>query len=54
MRHVVVPGITVYDAVRQTIYESIKDAQLDSEPLETLKWLTYEKWDGAEEKPPSV
>ena len=46
MRHVTVPGMTVYDAVRHGIFESVKDASLDGEPLETLKWLTYEKWDG--------
>jgi len=46
MRHVVVPGMTVYDAVRHIIYESLRDAQLDGEPLETLKWIAYEKWDG--------
>lgn len=46
MRHIVVLGMTVYDAVRHTIYESVKDAQLDGEPMETLKWIAYEKWDG--------
>ena len=52
MRHVVVPGMTVYDAVRQTIYESVKDAQLDGEPMQTLKWLAYEKWDGQQKNLP--
>ena len=52
MRHVVVPGMTVYDAVRHTIYESLRDAQLNSEPMETLKWIAYEKWDGQEKSIP--
>lgn len=46
MRHVRVPGMTVYDAIRQTIFQSVKDASLDGEPMETLKWIAYEKWDG--------
>jgi hypothetical protein len=46
MRHVSVPGMTVYDAVRHGIFESVSDASLEGEPLETLKWLAYEKWDG--------
>ena len=52
LRHVVVPGITVYDAVRQTIFESVKDASLDGELLETLKWIAYEKWDGKKKNIP--
>jgi len=31
--------------VREIIFESVKDASLDGEPLETLKWIAYEKWD---------
>lgn len=46
LRNVVVPGLSVYDAVRQTIFESVKDASLKAQPMETLKWLAYEKWDG--------
>lgn len=46
LRHVRIPGMTTYDAVRQIIFESIADRSLDGEPLETLKWLVYEKWDG--------
>lgn len=52
LRHVVIPGMTVYDAVRQTIFESVKDASLDGEPLETLKWIVYEKWDGKQKQLP--
>ncbi len=46
LRYVVVPGMSVYDAVREIIFESVKDASLDGEPFETLKWIVYEKWDG--------
>ncbi|MDP9238537.1 MAG: hypothetical protein M3P30_14270 [Chloroflexota bacterium] len=46
MRHVAVAGMTVYDAVRQVIFESVKDPTLQGEVMETLKWLAYEKWDG--------
>ena len=52
LRHVVIPGISVYDAVRQTIFESVKDASLDGEPFETLKWIVYEKWDGKQKQLP--
>jgi hypothetical protein len=52
LRHVVVPGMSVYDAVREIIFESIKDASLDGEPLETLKWIAYEKWDGQQKQIP--
>lgn len=46
LRHVTVPGMSVYHAVRQGIFESVAEDRLDREPLETLKWLAYEKWDG--------
>ncbi|MGD0649997.1 MAG: hypothetical protein ABSA97_02450 [Verrucomicrobiia bacterium] len=46
LRHVVVPGMSTYDAIRQAIFESVKDASLHGEPMETLKWIAYEKWDG--------
>jgi len=49
LRHVVVPGLSIYDAVRQVIFESLRDASLSGEPFETLKWLAYEKWDGTKE-----
>jgi hypothetical protein len=44
LRHIYTTGMTVYDAVRQAIFESIKDASLNGEVMETLKWLAYEKW----------
>ena len=46
LRHVRIPKISTYHAVRQIIFESIADASLLREPLETLKWIAYEKWDG--------
>jgi hypothetical protein len=52
LRHVVIPHMSVYDAVRQIIFESVKDASLDGEPFETLKWLAYEKWDGKQKDIP--
>jgi len=51
LRHVIVPGLCTYDAIRQIIFESIKDASLDGEPMETLKWLAYEKWNTARPLP---
>jgi hypothetical protein len=44
LRHVYADGISVYNAVRQVIYESVKDESLQGEIMETLKWLVYEKW----------
>jgi hypothetical protein len=52
LRHVVIEGMSLYDAVRQIIFESMKDASLDAEPFETLKWLAYEKWDGTKKQLP--
>jgi len=52
LRHVVVPGMSIYDAIRQTIFESVKDASLNGEPMETLKWIAYEKWDGKQKQLP--
>jgi len=44
LRHVSIPGKSIYHAVRGIIFESIKDHSLNSEPMETLKWIAYEKW----------
>jgi hypothetical protein len=44
--------MSVYDAVRKIIFESVKDASLDGEPLETLKWIVYEKWDRKQKQLP--
>jgi hypothetical protein len=43
LKHVSVKGIKTYDAVRQIIFESIKDPMLNDQIIETLKWLVYEK-----------
>lgn len=52
LRHVQIPGMTVYDAVRETIFQSMKDASLDGQPMETLKWLAYEKWQSVKKELP--
>ena len=52
MRHVVLPGMNVYDAVRHAIFQSINDELLEGEVFETLKWLAYEKWDGLDKNIP--
>ncbi|WP_367358317.1 hypothetical protein [Methanothrix sp.] len=46
LRHTPIPGMNTYDAIRQIIFESIKEkgGSLDTEVMETLKWLAYEKW----------
>lgn len=53
MRHIAVEGMNVYDAVRTAIFESVNDASLEGETMETLKWLAYEKWDGSEKGLPA-
>lgn len=44
LRHIHMPGLSLYHAVRQAIFESIKDPALNGEIMETLKWLAYQKW----------
>jgi len=48
LRHVTIPGKNIYNAVREIIYESVKDKglndALDGAMMETLKWIAYEKW----------
>lgn len=48
LRHVRVPGKTIYNAVREIIFESVKDTgqnnAIDGAMMDTLKWLAYEKW----------
>jgi hypothetical protein len=46
LKHVNIPNMNLYDTARKTIFESLKDASLQGQPMETLKWLAYEKWDG--------
>jgi hypothetical protein len=48
LRHVVVPGKSIYHAVREILFESVKDPgfnnSLGGAMMETLKWIAYEKW----------
>src|SRR5574341_734422 len=52
LRHVQVPVMSVYDAVRETIFQSMKDDSLNGQPMETLKWLAYEKWQTSKKELP--
>lgn len=52
LRHVGVPGMSNYDAIRQIIFDSIKDRSLEGEVMKTLKWIAYEKWDGKQKSLP--
>lgn len=52
LKNISVPGMSVYNTVRETIYDSIKDASLNSEIMETLKWIAYEKWSGQKKSLP--
>jgi hypothetical protein len=48
LRHVLIQGKTIYNTVREIIYESVKDTglndALDGAMMDTLKWIAYEKW----------
>ncbi len=50
LKHVSVKGIKTYDAIRQIIFESVKDPLLNDQIMETLKWLVYEKWNDRPKK----
>jgi hypothetical protein len=52
LRHVSIPGSNTYHAIRQIIFDSVKDASLNAEPMETLKWIAYEKWEGKKKELP--
>ena len=43
LRHIWLPGETLYHTVRKVAFESLRD-DLSGSVLETLKWLAYEKW----------
>jgi hypothetical protein len=45
LRYVQVPQKSVYHAIREVLYDSVKDPSLDGQIMDTLKWLAYEKWD---------
>ena len=48
LKNVFIEGKSNYHAVREIIFESVKDRglnrSLDGAVMETLKWLAYEKW----------
>lgn len=44
LKNITLPSHNNYNAVRQIIFESLKDASIDGVAMETLKWLCYEKW----------
>lgn len=48
LRHVKIEGKTIFQAVREIIFESVKDIGLNNAlggaMMETLKWIVYEKW----------
>lgn len=52
LRNVSIGGMNNYDAIRQIIFESVQDASLNGEILETLKWIVYEKWSGQDKQLP--
>lgn len=53
LKGIQIKGKNNYDAVRQIIYDSLKDQSINSEPYNTLKWLAYELWTGNEKLSPS-
>ena len=53
LKGVSVKGKNNYDAVREIIYDSLRDPSLGGEPYETLKWLAYEKWTTVKKVSPS-
>jgi hypothetical protein len=48
LRNVFIEGKSTYDAIREIMFESVKDKgfndSLDGAMMETLKWIAYEKW----------
>ncbi|MCA6595093.1 MAG: hypothetical protein IM539_01970 [Pseudanabaena sp. M046S1SP1A06QC] len=52
LRNVTLQNTSIYHAVRQIIFESIKDSSLNGDVMETLKWIVFEKWDGQEKQLP--
>lgn len=48
LRNVYIEGKSNYDAIREIMYESVKDKglnnSLEGAMMETLKWIAYEKW----------
>ncbi len=52
LRNVSIPGLNNYHAIRRIIFDSIGDTSLSKEPLETLKWIAFEKWSGDQKSLP--
>jgi hypothetical protein len=48
LRHVLIKGKSIYNTVREILYESVKDCgyndALGGAMMDTLKWIAYEKW----------
>lgn len=44
IKNIKLPNLNTYHTIREIAYHSL--LELDAGPLETLKWLVYEKWDG--------
>lgn len=56
LRNIRLRSHSVYDSIREIIYESLNDPKLEDDKFsifETLKWLAYEKWDGQPKRSPS-
>jgi hypothetical protein len=47
-----IEGMNNYDAIRNIVYDSLRDPALNGEPYETLKWLAYEKWRPGQHRSP--
>lgn len=52
LKGVSIKGQNNFDAVRQIIFDSMRDQSLSAEPYETLKWLAYEKWGNQKKSSP--
>lgn len=53
LKGVRITGKSNYDAVRQIVYDSMRDQSLSGEPYNTLKWLAYEAWSNHKKPSPS-
>lgn len=53
LRHVRMEDTTIYHAIRRIIFDSFKDPSLNAEPMETFKWIIYEKWSGQQKRLPN-
>lgn len=51
LKNVTLPGLDYMDAMRQIVYESLRDPRLDGKPFETLKWIAYQKWNPSTKLP---